>query len=202
MVGNFFSDKRAARRHFESLRRSLSFSEVSAAGALAAERAVAWVRGTTSRTVALFAAQPFELPTAPILGALQAHEIAVVFPRVRKGDRVLAWYRVTEWSQLEPGTIGLLEPRRELPEVNLADIECFIVPGVAFGRDGSRLGRGGGYYDATLAARRSGARTLGLGLDLSVVEALPVDAHDVFIEAICTPTQVIHCQNRSHNLLT
>ncbi len=60
-----------------------------------------------------------------------------------------------------------------------------IVPGLAFTRDGYRLGRGGGYYDSLLAAM-PGAFRVGIAFHQQVVSELPLEMHDLGLDAIVT----------------
>ena len=60
-----------------------------------------------------------------------------------------------------------------------------IVPGVAFTRDGDRLGRGRGFYDRALSALR-GAYTIGVGYACQLEDTLPTEAHDIRLDAVVT----------------
>jgi len=79
------------------------------------------------------------------------------------------------------GPFGAAEPPPGAPEIDLAEIGCVVLPGVAFSLDGLRLGRGGGHYDATLAAMPRAAR-IGVAFDLQIVPALPREPHDATLD--------------------
>ena len=70
------------------------------------------------------------------------------------------------------------------------EIGCVVLPGVGFSEDGHRLGRGGGYYDATLA-RMPGAARVGVAFDVQLVPALPREAHDAALDAVVTETRTL-----------
>jgi 5-formyltetrahydrofolate cyclo-ligase len=70
------------------------------------------------------------------------------------------------------------------------------MPGVAFSEDGLRLGRGGGYYDATLGALPAAAR-IGLAFDVQLVPALPREPHDARMDAIVTDARVLAFRRES-----
>jgi 5-formyltetrahydrofolate cyclo-ligase len=63
-------------------------------------------------------------------------------------------------------------------------LDVVIVPGLAFTRDGDRLGQGGGWYDRFLAD--VSCTTIGVGFALQVVEELPVADHDVRLDIVIT----------------
>ena len=56
------------------------------------------------------------------------------------------------WSaEVKQTSFGLLEPEEGSPAIDQSEIDLIHVPGVAFQKDGYRLGYGGGYYDRYLA---------------------------------------------------
>lgn len=70
-------------------------------------------------------------------------------------------------------------------EVVLSDLDCVIIPGVAFDRNGHRLGRGKGYYDRALA----GFKGLKIGVCFSeqfLKNDLVTEAHDVPMDWVVT----------------
>jgi 5-formyltetrahydrofolate cyclo-ligase len=75
----------------------------------------------------------------------------------------------------------------------MADIELVVVPGVAFARNGARLGRGGGFYDRLLAHPQLKALRVGLCFEECLAENLPEDAHDQRMHWVVTDRQCIEC---------
>jgi len=100
----------------------------------------------------------------------------IALPRVTAEG--LVWHRWASDDGLVPGAWGLAEPPPTLPVVSPEAIDGFLVPGRAFDAAGGRLGRGGGYYDRTLAAARADAWTIGVGYACQHVQALPRDPWD------------------------
>lgn len=98
-------------------------------------------------------------------------------------------------AELAPGAFGILEPRKECRrEVPLADIDLVIVPGIAFDRNGIRIGYGKGFYDKLMPSI-NGARILGLAYDFQLLPALPEEDHDVRVDKIVTESGVLHASN-------
>jgi 5-formyltetrahydrofolate cyclo-ligase len=137
----------------------------------------------TAQVVALYAAQPFEVPTEALHALVRQLGHRVVYPRVVKGERVLEFCEVEDLGSLAVRG-GLREPNAAARKVALIEISLFVVPGVAFTLDGDRLGRGGGHYDATLAAARPDAFKVGLTFSDCIEDSLLVSDSDVQMDAI------------------
>ncbi len=71
------------------------------------------------------------------------------------------------------------------PDGPPADPEFMFVPLLAWDRQMGRLGRGGGYYDRTLAARPE-ALAIGFGFAAQEVAAVPMGPYDVPLDAVLT----------------
>jgi len=73
------------------------------------------------------------------------------------------------------------------------EVEFALLPGVAFTRDGARLGYGGGYYDKLLASMAQRPALVAAAFALQIVEALPQEATDVKVEWVVTERESIAC---------
>jgi 5-formyltetrahydrofolate cyclo-ligase len=70
-----------------------------------------------------------------------------------------------------------MEPKADLP-VYENPPAAFLVPGLVFGKDGSRIGHGTGYYDRHLASFK-GVHRIGLAYSAQMRNALPQNAMDM-----------------------
>jgi 5-formyltetrahydrofolate cyclo-ligase len=110
-----------------------------------------------------------------------------LLPVVPPSGRVLAWARGTE---LATGRFGLQEPvGPRLPPEALAEAAVVVVPALAVGLDGGRLGRGAGFYDRALRFAAPDAVLVGVVFDEELLPSVPVDAHDVGLHAVVTPSR-------------
>lgn len=97
---------------------------------------------------------------------------------------------------LIPGVFGLPEPDPLRSEALMLEkysrIVC-LIPGLAFDRQGGRLGRGKGYYDRFLgfAATKTKVVKIGVGWSSQIAEELPMDVHDQRVQFICTEEKVL-----------
>jgi 5-formyltetrahydrofolate cyclo-ligase len=101
---------------------------------------------------------------------------------------------VGKWRILEPPKGRWGEPGKELqPE----ELDAVIVPGVAFSRNGGRMGNGQGYYDRLLERVRPDCRLLGLCYECQLFDNLIVGPHDIFMDKVVTERAVYAGQRRS-----
>lgn len=98
-----------------------------------------------------------------------------------------------QWGVYVPGTLvaarfGLLEPPEPwLPSSAVTQADMVLVPALAVDRTGVRLGRGGGFYDRSLALCRPGTRLVAVVRDVEVVDELPSEPHDIRMTHVLTP---------------
>ncbi|MEI6351894.1 MAG: 5-formyltetrahydrofolate cyclo-ligase [Verrucomicrobiota bacterium] len=108
---------------------------------------------------------------------------AVCYPRV-VGEH-LVFIRVPDRSALLESRWNLLEPPHENgAEVPLSEIDLLLVPGMAFTRDGHRMGRGGGFYDRLLGSENFRAPTFGICFAKQIVPRLPMEDHDQRVKRV------------------
>ncbi|MDA0713209.1 MAG: 5-formyltetrahydrofolate cyclo-ligase [bacterium] len=71
------------------------------------------------------------------------------------------------------------------------DMAAIIVPGIAFDRNGNRLGRGLGYYDRYLAKfrlKKNKPFIIGIGFDMQLFDQIPIEANDQRLNMVITPS--------------
>ncbi|MDC0708466.1 5-formyltetrahydrofolate cyclo-ligase [Stigmatella sp. ncwal1] len=154
-----------------------------------------------ARTVALYAPIRGEVPTRDILIAALQDEKIVCYPLSHVHGRILSFRAIKSEGELEPGRLGVREPTNSSDLVPVDQIDLFVVPGLGFTRDGKRLGRGGGYYDATLRAASARSRRVGLGFNDQVVPWMPVNGDDVDMDLIVTESESLRGLYRDWDFL-
>jgi len=120
--------------------------------------------------------------------------VTVALPVTNKNDRVMSFSRWDGQGDLVKGTFGAFVP----PKEQLVEPDIVLVPMLAFDRKGNRLGRGGGHYDATLAALRKKRNILAVGVAYAaqaVLFNLPSEEHDQKMDMILTPNGVQDFRN-------
>lgn len=92
-------------------------------------------------------------------------------------------------DNMETDEHGLRTPRggQLLPP---SAIDLVVVPALAYDTQGSRLGRGGGYYDRYLSRLRRSATAVGVAFDTQIIDEVPSDERDVSVDTVVTDRRV------------
>lgn len=141
--------------------------------------------------VTCYASYGTEPPTATLITLLMASGFDVLLPRVLGDD--LAWGLADQASALS--AMGIAEPVGA--PVELLPVRAMLIPALAVTPSGDRLGKGGGYYDRTIADLGDAVPVIAAIVgDGDIVDGIPVEEHDRRVDAIITPTRVIECVPR------
>jgi len=179
-------DKSNLRQQFRILRERLPAEQVTAASAAICQRLAAWSLLREAQTVLTYLAFRNEPDLSFLFDLL--HGIHWVIPRIEKKRLILHPY---DPDRLVRHRFGMLEPAADLPVVNPTTLGLVLVPGVAFDRQGGRLGFGRGYYDRLLPT--TPATRVGVAYDECLADALPCAEHDQRMDWVVTQAQKIHC---------
>lgn len=130
----------------------------------------------------LYAYLPYnqEVRTEKIVLRSIADGKTVAVPKVY-GD-TMRFIRIQSLDRIEKGYCGIPEPIDDAP---VADDPTALVlmPGLAFDKEGHRMGYGGGFYDKFLAAE-PGHPTIALCYDFQVLPALPTEEYDIPVDTV------------------
>jgi 5-formyltetrahydrofolate cyclo-ligase len=184
-------DKKYLRKVLGECRSALPMSYVASASRRVQLRLLESTFYRAASTIVLYAAADNEVGTDLLLADTLGSGRHVLLPRVIPEISELVIVRVRNRDELAPGSFGLLEPTgTEI--VAVADLESalFCVPGVAFSRIGQRLGRGGGYFDRTLAAIGPQVVTAGLAYSFQLLDRLPESPSDRRLNLIFTESAI------------
>ena len=123
----------------------------------------------------------------------------VLLPKVNSSTRQLELYRVSDLQHdLAPGTWDIPEPLADrcVKVDALEQVDFILLPGVAFARDGARLGYGGGFYDKLLdRIEQSGGHPalVAAAFSMQLIKEIPQEVTDRKVEWLLTESEVIHC---------
>lgn len=116
-----------------------------------------------------------EVRTLPILQRALDQGKRVAVPKVY--GRTMRFLWLENLAEVAPSSYGIPEPLADGPEAD--DPEALVLlPGLAFDRQGHRVGYGGGFYDRFLAEEPFHP-TLALCYDFQVFNQLQTEAFDI-----------------------
>ena len=138
--------------------------------------------------IILYAATSNEVSTDLLMAESLAAGRAVFFPRVELATGRMIARRVRTGAELQSGAFGIMEPPASAEPLDSTRFSSILVcvPGLAFGLEGQRLGRGGGHYDRFLAELGPEAISVGLAYSFQLLAALPESEHDRRLNYIST----------------
>jgi len=134
-------------------------------------------------TIAVYLASPNEIDIGAYIRQMLEFGARVVAPRWNGETYELSVLKGLDMCHLRRGPMGIMEPA-DRDVVAPHEVSIWIVPGLAFTRDGWRVGYGGGWYDRLLAGASKDSVKLGVAYSFQIVESLPVEPHDIQLTAL------------------
>ncbi len=171
-------DKPALRKTIAAKKCALSASQMEAASAALAQQLFAHPLYRRAKTLYAYLSYNQEVRTEGIIRQALKDGKKVAVPKVY-GDTMRFVY-IHEGSPISTGYKGIPEP----VEDHLAADKTALVlmPGLAFTKEGQRMGYGGGFYDRFLASEPH--PTIALCYDFQLVDSLPTEIHDVPVNIV------------------
>lgn len=194
--GQVAESKREARGRFLERRQALSDADAAAASLALCKRFEASPEFERAPKVVLYATIPGsgELDLGPVFERLRAGGRRVLYPRCADSGR-LEFVEVPGREVLRPGRHGIPEPEGTASPLT-AEEDLVLVPGLAFDREGFRLGFGRGYYDRTFAAEQGPSpRLFGVGYSWQLTERLPREFHDRPMDGVLTDRETLRLRD-------
>jgi 5-formyltetrahydrofolate cyclo-ligase len=175
------------RRRLVAARLARPEAERAQAGRLLRDAVLALPEAQMAGTVAAYVSVGSEPATRSLIYAFWKRGAYVLLPLLRP-DYDLDWASYEGPDSLADGPRGLLEPtepRRGPGAITSADL--VIVPALAVGRDGHRLGQGGGSYDRALARVGTPVPTVAVLYDGELLAEVPTGPRDVPVRLVAQP---------------
>ena len=185
-------DKKTIRAEALALRGTITRHDAEAFAARLARLGPDLARGHGAQVVSVFWSIGDEIPTHPLIRALDDAGFAVALPVTGARGTPLVFRRWTPLTTMAPGRMSIPEPPAAA-EMLVPDL--LFVPLAAFDRRGHRVGYGAGYYDVTLEALRAEKMVTAVGLAYAAQEVLFIadEAHDQPLDFIVTEKDTILC---------
>ena len=111
-------------------------------------------------------------------------------PKINTTNKIINFFQIIDIMNLVRGTYDILEPNTNI-EILPANLQCVVVPGIAFDDSGNRLGYGYGYYDKFLANNNQIIK-IGIGFDFQILSEIKPKLLDVKMDVLVTESRVIY----------
>lgn len=158
--------------------------------ALLCAHLLAWPALQQAQSVGAYVPLDWEADVTPLCRAILASGRRLALPCVERDGRMTMRF-AADISSLTRGRWGLPEPPEDAEEAR--SLPLLIVPLEAVDPFGTRLGKGGGYYDRLLADFTG--ISVGAAMDWQWVEKLPRERWDVPLDAVAD-AEGVHWINR------
>ena len=175
-------EKKLLRRECLQKRLSLSTEQKKAADGAICQAIAALDAFREADVLLLFSPMRGEPDLTPLASLAAARGIKVAFPRCERGE--MTFHVVQSENDFSPDQFGIPSPHATLPLAQATARTLCVLPGLAAGRDGSRLGYGGGFYDKFLATFEG--ITLFPIYDFLLFDTLPTEATDRPVDILIT----------------
>jgi 5-formyltetrahydrofolate cyclo-ligase len=189
--------RRSLRAELAARRRAVSPSERAAAAGRAARYADQALHLRAHQRVAVYAALPSELDSAPLIELARSRGCRIYLPRIdrRRASRGMRFVELG--GPLRQNRLGIGEPEGSAT-IAARWLDLVFLPLVGFDARGLRLGTGGGFYDRAFAFLKLRTRwhkpqLVGFGYAFQQVERLTAAPHDVPVHAVVTDEGFIQC---------
>lgn len=173
-------DKKELRRQIREKKRAMTPQQIEQASARLGELFLQSAYYKEAKTIYGYLPYNQEVRTVPMLEQAIKDGKRVAVPKCY-GDEMKFIY-MDDLSKVEAGYANIPEPIADEP---VADDKTALVlmPGMAFTKNGDRMGYGGGFYDKFLAAEPEHP-TLALCYDFQMVETLPTEEYDIPVDCV------------------
>ena len=178
--------KNALRKQIRTLKRTFCQEQLELFSAEICSKLLSDSAIADAKVVLAYYALPDEVSMKQLICSLVDAGKLVLLPEVvSETDMVLREYHSD--SDLKVGAYGILEPTGKVfSKYELIDLA--LVPGMAFDKDGHRLGRGKGYYDRFFSKvqEKSGhvPYSIGVCFPFQLVDSVPTDKHDFSVDRV------------------
>lgn len=187
-MANRVSDKSTLRRHLRQKRLAFPSGSVEKQSQAIHQQLINLLIWTSARRIGCYLAMPGEVMTEALIETAWSHHQTVCVPVIQPESNLLLFSDIYNFSDCLPGPFSLRQPRRLVP-VAPQEIDLMIIPGLAFDRQGHRLGMGKGFYDRYLKNFTGGR--LAPVFDWQLINQVPVTSHDQRVNIIVTPDEII-----------
>ena len=183
------------RERVKEIRAHFTGEEIAKANAEIQTRLLLFPYFQSAESIFCYVSMDNEPGTGEILSTAFSSGKRVYVPRCIPGkERIMEAVEIHAWEDLERGTLGILEPKKEIKGTDKRDFSLMLIPCLAADKRGGRLGHGAGYYDRFL--EDTAGKKLCLCFDSLLFPKIPMGRQDIFMDYVLTEKELIPCGKR------
>lgn len=175
-------DKSVLRSQYKQIRSSIPSEIRHSASRIISQRLLQNPLILQAKIISIYISFQSEVDTRSLINSLLDQQKIIVCPLISNHN--ISLRQVQALSQCSPDKMGILQPDPTSPSINPAEVEVFIVPGLAFDAAGYRLGFGKGYYDSLLST--TPGHKMGIAFTDQLCHHLPHQPHDIPMDQVVT----------------
>ena len=173
-------DKKELRRQIRDKKRAMTETEIVEKSEKLGALFAASPLYQNAKTIYGYLPYNQEVRTIPLLEQALKDGKQVAVPKVY-GDE-MRFVMLTDLSRVAPGYASIPEPIDDEPVVS-DPTALVLMPGLAFDREGHRMGYGGGFYDRFLAEEPTHP-TIALCYEFQLLEHIPTEEFDIPVDCV------------------
>lgn len=189
---SFAPERAALRRQMRHARATLSESARAAAARKVAKLLYNHRLLRPGRRIGVYLALRSEVDLSQLIRQARDVGCRLFVPRLlNERTRRMQFVPLVSGAPLKPNRIGVAEPYKPQQPIPARQLDCVLVPLLAFDRSGRRLGMGAGFYDRhfRFLRQRNGwrrPRLYGVAFELQRTDTLPEEPWDVPLDGVVT----------------
>jgi 5-formyltetrahydrofolate cyclo-ligase len=179
---DIIQQKQALRHEMKARRALMNESERARAAWSLSHHLSDWLEANAPASIGVYLARPYEISLDLVIEKLLREGVTVAAPRVDVGRGIMTFWRLESLDNVENGPWSVRQPPAT-QHLEIEELPLLLVPGLAFGLDGGRLGTGGGWYDRVLPRAQT---TIGVGFDCQIIPQVPLEDHDCRVNFVAS----------------
>ena len=183
--------KASQRKQISALLKSLDENLIQSKSESIADKLVSLNEYQKARNILVYLSLKTEVQTDSLIKKMFEMGKRVFIPIVHDKDLIVSEL-LNQGIKLTKGVDGIRIPDEKDRVIVSSDIvDLAIVPGLAFTREGVRLGRGKGCYDKLLTGLP--ALKIGVSFNLQLQDFIPHSDHDIGMDKVITESEIFNC---------
>jgi 5-formyltetrahydrofolate cyclo-ligase len=192
---SIFNEKKALRKEILSKRKNIKEIEKEKMDKRISDKLYESKFYNEATNIFVYISYDSEIDTKGIINKALKDNKRIYVPRTEFETRTMDAVEIKSFNKLIKSDYGILEPSKNEACIDPNELDLIVVPGVAFDRDGGRMGYGAGFYDRYFKKITEDnikrITKLVLAYDFQVLDKVPMSEQDVPVDYIITEKEFI-----------